>query len=186
MWILILWGKGQLEDLGYIYLMLKIAHILMPIEYFFEFLNNWLQIDFLSLFPFYFLNFTCFGTLLVRKQASIRLWAPQGRGGFLSTSSGHTEHLVLRGLHMPWAAVSSWCMLCWDPAGLIWVSMPCWFLRLEPSVLNPFLSLSLPSQWRQCWPWGPGGPTPRPGRSCCRSPCQCGRRVRLERFAGLA
>lgn len=92
MWILILWGKGQLEDLGYIYLMLKIAHILMPIEYFFEFLNNWLQIDFLSLFPFYFLNFTCFGTLLVRKQASIRLWAPQGRGGFLSTSSGHTEH----------------------------------------------------------------------------------------------
>lgn len=63
----------------------------MPIEYFFEFLNNWLQIDFLSLFPFYFLNFTCFGTLLVRKQASIRLWAPQGRGGFLSRSSGHTH-----------------------------------------------------------------------------------------------
>lgn len=37
----------------------------MPIGYFFEFLNNRMQIDFLSLFPFYVLNFICFATLLV-------------------------------------------------------------------------------------------------------------------------
>ena len=37
----------------------------MPIGYFFEFLNNRMKIDFLSLFPFYFLNFICFATLLV-------------------------------------------------------------------------------------------------------------------------
>lgn len=158
----------------------------MPIEYFFEFLNNWLQIDFLSLFPFYFLNFTCFGTLLVRKQASIRLWAPQGRGGFLSRSSGHTQHrtwyfagciccerLWAQGVCS--AEIQRGSSECPCPAGSWGLSHPSWI----PS------SLSLPSQWRQCWPWGPGGPTPRPGRSCCRGPCQCGRRVRLERFAVL-
>ena len=158
----------------------------MPIGYFFEFLNNRMKIDFLSLFPFYFLNFICFATLLVGNKPLLDCELLRAE----MASSPHPQDTRSTGPGTWRAAYAmSGCeLVVYALLRSSWVHLSVNALlvpELEPSVLNPFLSLSLPSQWMQCWPWGAGGPAPHPRRSCCRGPCQCGRRVRLERFAGL-